>query len=427
MRANTWIIARREIATRLGSKAFWILTAALPLLLASLLLVPALLLAKTRSTHRLVVVDATGRLGRSLVEELGGEEGAAPAAAPAPFTLTLEAPAADLATQVVDLDRRVLAGEIDAWMRLDEAALAAGRVEYHGASVANFLTQELLAGALSTVLGRDRLRTAGLDPERVAELTRPVALATVRVSAEGSREEGAEAGVALAYGLFFLLYTVLIVYGQQVMTGVLEEKANRVVEVMAASTPPAELMAGKLLGICAVALIQMAIWLAATALVTVPGLLARLVALPPGFDLPRLEPGVLLHFTAFFLLGFFLYAALYAAIGAAFDNVQEAQQFAGFAAVLLVAPVLFFWSVLNDPDSRLSVVTSLVPIFTPLLMLLRIAVKTPPAWQIALGYALAAAFTWLLVAVAGRIYRVGILMVGKKPTLRELARWVGYG
>jgi ABC-2 type transport system permease protein len=107
--------------------------------------------------------------------------------------------------------------------------------------------------------------------------------------------------------------------------------------------------------------------------------------------------------------------------------VQEAQQFAGFAALLLVAPMLFFWSVLNDPDSRLSVVASLIPIFTPLLMLLRIAVKTPPAWQIALGYALTAAFTWLMVRVAGRIYRVGILMVGKKPTLPELWRWVRYG
>lgn len=425
MPGNTWIVARREIVTRLTSRAFWILTGALPLFLLAVTVVPVLVLSQVRSTHRLVVVDATGRLGKALIAELAA--GQVPAPGTPPFAAGLEPLAADAGAQLADLDRRVLAGEIDAWVRLDAAALAAGRVEYHAASVSNFLTQELLVGALSTVLGRHRLRGAGLDPEQVAELTRPIELSTVRVSAAGSRAEGAEAGFALAYGLFFLLYMVLVAYGQQVMAGVLEEKANRIVEVVAATTPPAELMAGKLAGICAVALIQLGIWLALAAVVTLPGLLARYVALPSGFDPPRLEPLVLLHFLGFFLLGFLLYATFYAAIGAACSNVQEAQQFAGFAALVLIAPMFFFWSVLNDPDSRLSVVASLVPIFTPLLMLLRIAVKTPPGWQIALGYALTAAFTWWMVRVTARIYRLGILMVGKKPTLPELWRWARYG
>ncbi|MGH9464332.1 MAG: ABC transporter permease [Thermoanaerobaculia bacterium] len=424
MPANTWIIARREFATRLRSKTFWILTALLPAFLFAVSVVPTLLLSETRSAHRLVVVDATGRLGEALLAELA-QPGAAPGSAP--FATILEPATADAPAQLATLDRRVLDGEIDAWVWLDDAAVAAGRVEYHAASVANFLTQQLLAQALSTLLGRDRLETAGLDAERVAALTHPVELATVRVSSAGSREEGAATGFVLAYALFFLLYTVLIVYGQQVMAGVLEEKTNRIVEVVIATTRPTELMAGKLLGICAVALVQLGIWLALAAVATLPGLLARWVALPPGFDLPRLEPGLIAHFLAFFLLGFALYAALYAAIGAAFNNMQEAQQFAGLAAVLLVAPVFFFFSVLNDPDSRLSVVASLVPMFTPLLMLLRIAVKTPPAWQIALGYLLTTALVAFMVGLAARIYRVGILMVGKRPTLPELWRWVRYG
>ncbi len=425
MRGNTWIIARREATTRLRSKAFWVLTAALPLFLFAVSVVPTLLLSQTGSTHRLVVVDTTGRLGEALLTELASAHELAPEAAP--FAASLEALAADASAQLADLDRRVLDGEIDAWVWLDEAAVGAGRVEYHAASVANFLTQEMLAGALSTLLGRDRLEAAGLDAGRVAELTRPVQLVTVRISAAGSREEGAGTGFALAYVLFFLLYMVLIVYGQQVLTGVLEEKNNRIVEVVVATTRPAELMAGKLVGIGAVALTQLAIWLALAALATLPGVLGRFLTLPAGFDLRRLEPMLLGHFLVCFLLGFALYATFYAAIGAAFNSVQEAQQFAGFAAFLLVAPVLFFFSVLNDPDSRLSVASSLFPVFTPLLMLLRIAVKPPPAWQIALGYALTAAFTWLMVRLAARIYRVGILMVGKKPTLPELWRWVRYG
>jgi ABC-2 type transport system permease protein len=425
MRGNTWIVARREFTTRLRSKTFWILTVALPAFLLVVAVVPTLLLARTRSTHRLIVVDATGRLGTALLEELGG-----PAGVPreqAPFSATLEPAGADPEEQRAALDRGVLEGELDAWVWLDEEAVETGRVEYHAASVANFLTQERLTRSLSTLLGRDRLAAAGLDPDRVAELTRPAELATVRVSAAGSHEEGATAGLAVAYGLFFLLYTVLIAYGQQVMTGVLEEKASRIVEVVLATTRPAELMAGKLVGICAVALVQLAIWLGLAAVATRPGVAARLAILPPGVALPRLEPGLLVHFLAFFLLGFALYATVYAAIGAAFSSVQEAQQFAGFAAILLVAPVLLFFSVVNDPDSSLSVAASLVPFFTPLLMLLRIAVKAPPAWQIAAGYAATALCLWLAVRLAARIYRVGILMTGKKPTLPELARWLRYG
>jgi ABC-2 type transport system permease protein len=144
-------------------------------------------------------------------------------------------------------------------------------------------------------------------------------------------------------------------------------------------------------------------------------------------SIPRVPAGVYVHFFAFFLLGFVLYATFYAAIGAAFNNVQEAQQFASLAAFALIAPILFFWTVVNDPDSTLSVVMSLVPPFTPLLMLLRITIKTPPAWQIALGYATTALFAWLMIRIAGRIYRVGILMVGKKPSLPELWRWVRHG
>jgi ABC-2 type transport system permease protein len=142
--------------------------------------------------------------------------------------------------------------------------------------------------------------------------------------------------------------------------------------------------------------------------------------------IPSLAPLVLVHFLLLFVLGYFLFAALYAAIASACNNVQEAQQLAGFAIVFLVAPVLFALPVINDPDSTLAVVLSLLPPFTPLLMMLRIAVKMPPLWQILAGYVLTAAFVAGLVWLCARIYRVGILMYGKKPTFAELWRWIRY-
>jgi len=424
-------VARREYLARIRTKAFWITTVALPLLLAAMLVVPALLATQARSTLRVVAVDATGRLGEELAAlsdvpvsdvPMEGDD-----AAMAAFSVTVEEPTGDPEAQRAALDRRILSGAVDAWIWIDEEAIESGRLPYHGESVSNFLTQGRLERELSRLVHDDRLRRAGLDPVAIGELTRGVALVTVRVSSEGSRAEGAEAGIFLSYGLFFLLYIVLLIYGQQVMTGVLEEKTNRIVEVIVATTTPTDLMAGKLAGVCGVALTQLALWMGTVAVLTAPGVVERVALLPPQISIPRVPAQIYVHFFAFFLLGFVLYATFYAAIGAAFNNVQEAQQFASLAAFVLIAPILFFWTVVNDPDSTLSVVMSLVPPFTPLLMLLRITIKTPPAWQIALGYAATALFAWLMIRIAGRIYRVGILMVGKKPTLPELWRWVRYG
>jgi ABC-2 type transport system permease protein len=161
-----------------------------------------------------------------------------------------------------------------------------------------------------------------------------------------------------------------------------------------------------------------------TALViTAPGLLAGLASLPEGVNL---TPAIVLHFFALFLLGFVLYASFYALVGAAFNNAQEAQQMVSIAMIFTVLPWMVFMPVLNDPDSTLAVVTSLIPLFTPMILMLRMAVKMPPAWQIVLAYTLTIAADVLMVWVCARVYRVGILMYGKRPSLKEIWRWARY-
>ena len=183
---------------------------------------------------------------------------------------------------------------------------------------------------------------------------------------------------------------------------------------------------GKLLGICAAALTQLAVWLGTMVALTLPGVVSAMAWIPEGVDVPTVSPWLVVHFVLLFLLGFFVFSTVYAAIGSAFNNVQEAQQWAGFIVIFLVAPVFFFWMVINDPDSTISVVTSLIPFFTPLIMMLRIAIKMPPVWQVALGYLLTTGFTLFMIWLSARVYRTGILMYGKKPTLKELWRWVRY-
>lgn len=420
---NVSVLSQREYTSRIRTKAFWISTLLLPALMAALVLLPALLIERTRAGQRLVVVDETGQLGRELARRLAADGEGGPARAS--FEVELEAPAADEAQQRRQLEQQVLDDEIDAWLWISAAGLEEDRVEYHAESVSNFLTQRVLENEISTAVRSLRLERAGLDEALIDELSRSVELETLRITEEGSRAEAGDAGFILAYLLFFLLYMTLIIYGTQVMNGVLEEKTSRVVEVVLATVSPFELMMGKLSGICLVGLTQLAIWLGTMVVLTAPGVVTGLAWLPEE-QLPTVSLAVVAHFIGFFLLGYFVFATFYAAIGAAFNNVQEAQQFAGVAVIFLIAPVMLMMPVINDPGSTLAVVGSLIPVFTPLLMMLRVAVEMPPAWQLALGYLLTAAFGVFMVWLSARIYRVGILMYGKKPTLPELWRWVRY-
>ena len=449
-------IAKREYLTRVKSKGFWIATLLLPVAMAALTVLPSVIAMRAQATLRVAIVDdapGMGGLAETLRARLAGEEEAAkspetappasldPSATPkeklqqiqretrkqsASFVPEVVPPREDRVALRKELDRRVLAGEIDAWVWLSGDGLEKNEVEYHAESVSNFITQERLARVVSQTVSEARLAAAGLDAQRVAALTEDVDLKTVRVSETGSREEGGMAGFFLAYFLFFLLYMVTMLYGQQVMNGVLEEKSSRIVEVLLATVEPIELLLGKLLGIGAAGLTQLGIWLGTMAALSAPAVMTALAMAPEMGKLPQVQPVLFLHFLILFLLGFSLFASLYAAVGSATNNVQEAQQLAGFLVIFLIAPIFFLVPIINDPDSTLAVVLSMIPVFTPLLMMLRIAVKMPPLWQILTSYVLTAAFVAFLVWVCARIYRIGILMYGKKPTFQELWRWVRY-
>ena len=246
----------------------------------------------------------------------------------------------------------------------------------------------MIRDALSAQVREMRLAAAGVDPHLVDELTRTIDLDTLRVSAAGSRAEAGEAGFILAWSLFFLLYMILLIWGQQVLNGVLEEKSSRIVEVVVSAARPADLMMGKLVGIGLAGLTQLAIWLLFIGGVTAPGVVAAIAGAPEGFSIPSLPLDVALYYCAYFIFGYFFFATLYAAIGAAFNNVQEAQHLMSIPLVFIVAPVTMVFPVINAPDSTLATVASLFPPFTPLLMPVRLAVKMPPPWQIGLSFVL---------------------------------------
>jgi ABC-2 type transport system permease protein len=274
--------------------------------------------------------------------------------------------------------------------------------------------------AVEEALVGHRLRAAGLEGDTVAAVTRKLDLRTVRVTASGAREDRGGTFL-LAVLLMLMLYSTVAMWGAAIMNGVIEEKANRVVEVIVSSVPPSSLFWGKLLGVGGAGLTQFAFWAACMAAASAYG------SALAGARLPEVTPLLVASFVLYFVLGYFLYGALYAAVGSAVNTQAEAQALAFPLMLPLILAVLVFGAVVGAPDSPMSVALSLFPFFTPLLMFLRIAVLTPPAWQIALSVAILLASIAFLTWVGGRIYRVGILMYGKRATFPEIVRWAREG
>lgn len=411
-----WAVVRREYLERARSKAFLVGTLAGPILLGGLMVAPSALMAKQRGQPlRVAVLDASGRLQPEVEQALRERR-----VDGLPRFDVRPAGAGGLEERRARLRQQVLAGQLDGYLILPEDALERSQAEYHGRNVSAVMDLSLLDRVVEERLQARRLLDAGLAPERVQAAQKRLDLKTVKLSEGGEREDRG-ASFLLSMVLLMALYTSVAMWGAALMNGVIEEKANRVVEVVVSSIPTSTLFAGKLLGVGAVGLTQLGVW----ALVTGGlGLAGSQAAALSGLRLPEVPPHLLLFFVLFFLLGFFLYGALYVSIGAAVNSHQEAQSLVFPVVLPLVVGVMFFPVVLGSPDSGLSVALSLVPFWTPLLMFLRMTVVTPPAWQVALGLTLTLASIAALTWAAARIYRVGILMHGKRPTFPEILRWV---
>jgi ABC-2 type transport system permease protein len=409
-------VARREFLERVRSKAFLIGTIVGPLLMAGLMIGPALIASKQKGRpSRIAVVDAGGEL-RSAVET---------ALAQAKDGQDLRFVVKGGASGGVEearsrLRQDVMDGRLDGYLLLPLDALQSSVAEYYGKSVTNRFDLRLMDRAVEEVLVGRRLQGEGLDPQRIKGLTRPLDLKTFRVSASG---EKADRGITFIFStvLMMLIYVSVLMWGQALMTGVIEEKTSRVVEMAVSAMSPWDLLFGKLIGVGAAGLTQLAVWVASLAAFAAFG--GTMMPAGEG-QMPEVTPLLLVSFLVYFLLGYFLYGAMYAAIGASVNTVQEAQNLAFPAMMPVIASVVMFPVVLQSPDSTLSVVLSLIPFATPILMFLRITVLTPPMWQIALSIVLTTLTIVGVTWVSARIYRVGILMYGKRPTFPEMLRWV---
>jgi ABC-2 type transport system permease protein len=325
-----------------------------------------------------------------------------------------------------ELARRVEAGEIDGFVHVPPDIVERSLIAYRARDVANLQVVADLQRAATEAVLAERLGAAGLSPDAAADLVRRVDVHATRLASGGREGADALSTFFLAYAVAMLIYFLIVLYGQNVMRSVLEEKTSRIAEVIVSTVKASHLMLGKVAGVSAVALTQVAIWsLLVVAIATQTELLAGRAGVPEGIMASLHVPlGTAVALFTFFLLGFLLYAALYAAVGAAVSTEQEAQQLVLPVLLPLVVPLLFLVPLTSDPQGTAATVLGLIPLTSPIATPMRMAATEIPAAHVWLSLGLLAAAVALAIWLAGRIYRVGILSTGKRPSLRELARWM---
>jgi len=426
---KTWVVFKREYVERVRSKWFIIATVFGPILMAVIMVLPAVLAMRTKSSSDLsniVIIDATG-------SDLGSR------VAKALTTTTPEATAPRLrrvqADQVADEEKsatsEVMGHAALGYMVLDSNTLAGKEMRYAGRNATALIDVQGIERMVRQSLLNMRLEREGIDPSRVAMLTAVrLETKTEKISDRGKEGAGGMASLFFGYAISILLYMMIAIYGQSIMRGVLDEKTNRVAEVVIASVKPDALLTGKIIGSGAVAVTQVTVWLTMgflMYLVRVPILKAfgAAPAMASGaIKIPTVAPMIGVALFLFFVLGFAFYAALFGAVGAMVSNQEDIQQAAMPVMLMLISSVLFMQPILLSPSSALSVTMSLLPFSAPMIMPLRMAVVAVPWYEIVGSLASVTVGCAIAIWLSARIYRVGLLMYGKRPSVRELGRWI---
>jgi ABC-2 type transport system permease protein len=428
---NVWLIIRREYLERVRTRSFVVLTVLLPAIMALAFVLPVRLASMSVGTpEHLVLVVSSPPFGEMVRRQLlaqtpaasdqdtGDQINHAGNAAPH-YVIDVDAHPSEAERDA--LRSRLAAGAIDGYLWLTDGAIQARKVTYTGRDMAGLLERSWISDSLGRALVEQQLAARGLSPAQAEAVLKPVQVETVRV--QHGREGTSDDKVMFfaVFAMVMLLYVAVIFYGVSVMRSVLEEKNTRIMEVLLSSTTSTELMAGKLLGVGAVGLTQIGIWIVLAGLIALPSL-----AFYPSLSAIRISPLALAAFVLLFLLGYLLYSAVYAAIGAIVTTEQEGQQLQFIIVLPLIIAVFLMGPVMRAPDAPFAVWTSMVPFLAPVLLYLRIAVQPPPAWQIALSLALLGGTIAAFLVLCARIYRVGVLMYGKRPTLPEIMKWLKY-
>jgi ABC-2 type transport system permease protein len=414
---KVWIIAKREYLERVRTRSFLLSTFVTPLLMGTFLVVPSLIstsagrgmIRENERPARVVIASDNRPLAELASGELVRQHGTR-------YEPSVVSPASP--AERAQLDNKLNRSDIEGYVWLDESAIASRHVVFTTRRMGDFILRSRLGDALSYAFAAQRMVKQGSSAVDVAAILQPVDLTTVRAG-NTSATFNELRGAVVVFILMFVMLFSLLSYGVMVMRSVMEEKSSRITEVLMCAASAQELMAGKILGTGSVGLTQIGLWLSMAGFGAYRSLYLRtaMTALDVG-------PSLVVYFVIFYSLGYLLYSAIFAGVGAIFNSIDEAQQWNFVVVLPLIAASALILPVATSSDSLTSVVMSIFPFCSPILMFERVAVHNPPLWQVALSLTLLIATIAGVTFVSARIYRTGILMYGKRPTIRELSRWL---
>ena len=442
-------VTKREYFKVVWTKTFIVSTLLAPVFMVAISVLPMLLITMQGDAVRLAIVDRSGRIAPRLRQNLSADqqlENFRQAMKDSSFkdmnasqdekmkrsaqqiggNFVLEdVPIEGKSEEQIraELITRIQEAKLDTFMIVPaEPDKPDARIELFSRNPGDIITKEVLSKAIEDAVRSDRLTKANINEAQLKELNQKVNIETTKVSDKGlEKDPGWGFGIGFAIGI--LIYVTLAIYGAAILQAIIEEKETRIAEVLFSSAKPFELMMGKLLGVGLAGMTQVAIWTFSALILLTSGVVLSLAG-GADVNLPNLSVGFVAYFLIFFLLGFFMYATIYAVIGSMVTTPQEGQQLAFPPVLILMAGFFSMFAVIRDPNSAFSFWVSVAPFTAPIVMPVRIAIETPPLWQIAFSILLNVATIVALIWVASRVYRIGMLMYGKRATIPEMWRWI---
>ena len=414
---KVWIIAKREYLERVRTRSFLLSTFVTPVLMGAFLVLPTLIstsaargiMRDNERPARVVIASDNRALAELVSGELTRQHGTR-------YEPSIVSPAS--VSERAQLDKKLNNSDLEGYVWLDEAAIASRHVVFTTRRMGDFILRSRLSDALSYAFAAQRMVKQGSSAVEIAAILQPVDLTAVRAGNTASVYNEVRGAVVVFILMFVMLFSLLS-YGVMVMRSVMEEKSSRITEVLMCAASAQELMAGKILGTGSVGLTQIGVWL------SIAGYGAsRSLYLRTAMAVLDVGPSLIVYFVIFYTLGYLLYSAIFAGVGAIFNSIDEAQQWNFVVILPLIAASAMILPVATSSDSLMAVAGSLFPFCSPILMFERLAVHDPPLWQVALSLTLLVATIAGTMFVSARIYRTGILMYGKRPTIRELSRWL---
>lgn len=443
------LIIGREYSSRVKKRSFIIMTILGPLLFAGLMAVGIVITQTDTVNHKILVVDAPGLITR-YAEDLGQYVPTCPECFPERDNYTYRFTNEPLA------DSTFMESDYTLMAQLFEGQFQHKKADLYYKKIPSTSSADVVEGDLEAALERAKVRNeAQMDYETYKRLKVNIGLNLISIEKGESFDEG-RAGIGMLFAVIIFFFVFL--FGAYVMRGVIEEKTSRIVEVIISSVRPFQLMMGKIIGVGLVALTQVAIWIVFSMVIfSVAGILFESGAFgdvqqvaemaegmqaqgPANMDFESYLaeqdglsllvemnwPLIIFMFIIFFLGGYMIYASLFAAIGAAVDHETDTQQF--MTPVMLPLFFAYFVAILsvNNPEGTAAQIFSIVPFTSPTVMMVRVAVGNVPVWELILSIVLLIITCYLMISLAAKIYRTGILMYGKRPSYKELWKWLFY-